>query len=269
MNKFKVSENGLGADFYCEESDLPKKAIIMLGGSEGGKTWSRIRRPLSLMVQQGYALLSLAYFKAPGLPASLEQIPLEYFEKAFAWLSAQPQIVPGDYAILGASKGAEAALLLATKSPQVKAVVALTPTSVVWQGIPKKRFDIVKAPKSSWSYQGKDLPFLPYPESIKKIANLLTLRFRAAHEEALRNVTRAKEAAIPVEDSSAAMLLISAKRDRMWPSTIMAEKITARLARKGYSAYFRHIPFDTSHNGLILKKDCWRAIFAFLKEQFV
>ena len=83
MIKREVIEEGLVADLFYDV-DQPRKAIIMLGGSEGGKTWSRIRQPVDLLVQQGYMVLSLAYFKTQGLPGTLEEIPLEYFEKAFS-----------------------------------------------------------------------------------------------------------------------------------------------------------------------------------------
>jgi hypothetical protein len=83
MIKQEVTDNGLIADLFTGDTAQPRKAIIMLGGSEGGKSWCRIKRPIELLVQKGYSVLSLAYFKAPGLPNSLEEIPLEYFEKAF------------------------------------------------------------------------------------------------------------------------------------------------------------------------------------------
>lgn len=49
-------------------------------------------------------MLSLSYFKSEGLLNSLEEIPLEYFEKAFDWLSTQAGLVPNEYAILGVRK---------------------------------------------------------------------------------------------------------------------------------------------------------------------
>ncbi len=132
MIKQEINENGLVADLFTDASIQPSKAIIMLGGSEGGKSWSRIKRPIALLIQRGYSVLSLAYFKSECLPNTLEEIPLEYFKKAFDWLSTHPGIVPDEYAILGGSKGSEAALLLGIRNHQVKAVVAFSPSSVVW-----------------------------------------------------------------------------------------------------------------------------------------
>jgi uncharacterized protein len=268
MIKREVIENGLVADLFTDV-DQPRKVIIMLGGSEGGKIWSaiQVRRPMELLVQRGYAILSLAYFKAQSLPETLEEIPLEYFERAFAWLSSQSGIIPDKYAIIGGSKGTEAALLLGSRYPKIKVVVTFSPSSVVWQGIPKRRFDLGKAVKSSWSYQGKGLPFLAYPTPISKMA-LLTLRLRKIHEEALQDRVRLENAAIHVENIQGAMLLISGKRDSLWPSTDMSEQIKMRLKTKEFKYHYEHLAIDTSHNGLIINRACWRMVFDFLKEYY-
>jgi len=80
-----IKDDGLIADFFYDRQPDRRKVIIMLGGSEGGKTFSNpiwkqmvVRR----LVGKGYNILSLAYFNAPGLPKSLENIPLEYFKRA-------------------------------------------------------------------------------------------------------------------------------------------------------------------------------------------
>jgi uncharacterized protein len=269
MIKREVIENGLVADLFYDV-EQPGKLIIMLGGSEGGKIWSafQVRRPIELLVQRGYAILSLAYFKAQGLPETLEEIPLEYFERAFAWLSSQSGIIPGKYAILGGSKGAEAALLLGSRYPKIKAIATFSPSSVVWQGIPKRRFDLGKAAKSSWSYQGKGLPFLMYPTPISKMA-LLTLRLRKMHEEALQDRARLENATIHVENIQGSILLISGKGDSLWPSTYMSEQIMTRLKTRDFKYHYEHMAIDTSHNGLIINSACWRRVFDFLREYYV
>ncbi|MGB2963563.1 MAG: acyl-CoA thioester hydrolase/BAAT C-terminal domain-containing protein [Anaerolineales bacterium] len=267
MIKHEVTENGLVADFFTTASVQPSKAIIMLGGSEGGKSWSRIKRPIELLVKRGYSVLSLAYFKSEGLSSSLEEIPLEYFKKAFDWLSTQVEIVPNEFTILGGSKGSEAALLLGSKYPQVKAVVAFSPSSVIWQGIPTNRFGIGKDIKSSWSCNRVGLPFLPYPSLIKKW-ELISLRLRKMHEEALQNTEREKESAIHVESIQGAILLISGLHDHLWPATLMSEQIMNRLKMKEFDNHYEHIIFNSGHNGIVMNKDSWRKIFDFLDEHF-
>ncbi|MDV7391078.1 acyl-CoA thioester hydrolase/BAAT C-terminal domain-containing protein, partial [Arthrospira platensis SPKY1] len=152
--------------------------------------------------------------------------------------------------------------------PQIKAIVAFSPSSVVWQGIPKRRFDLGKAVKSSWAYQGKGLPFLAYPTPISKMT-LITLRLRKLHEVALQDRARVQEAALPVENIQGAVLLISGKRDLLWPATCMSEQIGERLTTKGFEHPYEHMAVDTDHFGLIINRACWRKVFDFLQENYM
>jgi hypothetical protein len=51
----------------------------------------------SLLAMNGYPALALAYFAAPGLPATLAGVPLEYFARAVRLLRAQPGVDSGMY----------------------------------------------------------------------------------------------------------------------------------------------------------------------------
>jgi dienelactone hydrolase len=268
MIKTTVSEDGIVADFFHDNTGQPRKAVILLGGSEGGKVWSRLKQIPENLIKRGFCALSLAYFKAPGLPDSLEEIPLEYFEKAFDWLGAQPGVIPDEYAVLGGSKGAEAGLVLGSRYPRVKAVVGFMPSSVVWQGIPKNRFRIGKDPKSSWSYMGKALPYVPSSLTKKDIGALLMLNLRKSAIRDLQNEERVAEARIPVERIQGAILLLSARRDRLWPSTDMSEQVVKRLKDSDFDHPYVHIPYDTGHGGMLRDRQCWRGVFDFLEDHF-
>jgi uncharacterized protein len=274
MIKRRIEENGLVADLFHDGSGQPRKAIVLLGGSEGGKFWSSfpVRKPMNYLVGLGYNLLSLAYFKITGLPPTLEEIPLEYFEKAFAWFATQPEVVSDEIALIGASKGAEVALLLGSMNPKIRAVVALSPSSVVWEGVPKKGVDVRYNRKSSWSYQGKELPYVANTLSSWNIGTMLgTVLFgtlRKQGEQALQNKIEVEKASIPVEKIQGALLLMSGKRDKMWPATQMCEQMMSRLAARGFIYSYEHIAYDVGHQGYIQKKDCWRAIAGFLKDHY-
>lgn len=268
-----IAEDGLVADLFHDGSGQPRKPIVLLGGSEGGKAWSswgtkKIRNHLTDL---GYTLFSLAYFKSPGLPPTCEEIPLEYFEKAFAWLAKQPEVLSDDVALMGSSKGGEVGLLLASMNPRIKAVVALSPSSIVWHGVPKIGSEL-KTQKSSWTYQGKALPFVPIRLSSWNagtvIATMLTAKLRKAYEEALQNSPQVEAAAIPVEKIQGAILLVSGKRDYMWPSTPMCEQIVTRLATHGFAYPYQHIAYDAGHSGYVAKPECLQTISAFLQDHY-
>ena len=198
----------------------------------------------------------------------MEEIPLEYFEKAFDWLTHQEEVVPDEYAIVGASKGAEIALLLGSRYKQVRAVVGLSPSSVVWQGIPSNRLRIGKNPKSSLSFEGKGLPYIPSSLSSKDWIAILTLRLRRIAEKDLENCLKFHNVIIPIEKTNGPILLISAKEDRVWPSTLMANQIIKRLSDSEFKYKYEHIAYDKGHSILMMTKSTWRTVFDFLEGQF-
>jgi pimeloyl-ACP methyl ester carboxylesterase len=274
MIKKTVDTNGIVADLFHDGSGEPRKAILLLGGSEGGKAWSSrgTKKLVSQLVNQGYALLSLAYFKSSGLPPYLEEIPLEYFTKAINWFVNQPGVRPNELAVIGMSRGAEAALVLASRNPKIKAVVALSGSHVVWQGIPKLGTKPGSRLKSDWSYHGRGLPYVPYGAVSWNIATIIgTLlygKLRKIHENALLNQSQVEAAVIPVEKIRGAILLMSGKKDKMWPSTPMSEQVISRLSTRGFAHPYKHIAYNAGHNNYILKPACLQELYDFLKENY-
>nr|WP_262904710.1 alpha/beta fold hydrolase [Hymenobacter lucidus] len=186
-----------------------------------------------MFIDQGYPVLSLAYFKVPTLPAELENIPLEYFATAMKWLAQQTPGKRKGILVVGWSKGAELALLLASRYPAVKGVVAISPSSVVWAGILK---DWKKTPGSSWTAQGRPMPSVPF--NATGATSLLTL-----YANSLQNQPAATAAAIPLERSKAAVLLLSSSQDDIWPAALMCEQLMARLQEKKYTRSYRHLNY--------------------------
>jgi dipeptidyl aminopeptidase/acylaminoacyl peptidase len=139
-----IREDGLNGDFFLRPSDKPQRALVLLGGSEGGKSWSAQIPYVRQLVDQGYCVLSLAYFGAEGLPSVQRAIPLEYYARALRWLSTQKGVLPNDYAVLGVSRGAELALLLGSSYPEIRTVIASAPSSVVFPGPPTGIWDAVR-----------------------------------------------------------------------------------------------------------------------------
>src|SRR6266540_3724877 len=87
--------------------------LLLLGGAEGGMH----EDDAALLAAHGYAALALAYYGLPGLPATLQNIALEYFEAALTFLQRHPHVRGDRFAVMGASKGGEAALLVAASPP--------------------------------------------------------------------------------------------------------------------------------------------------------
>ena len=130
--RLNVAADGFTGVYYAPPHAHAHAGVVILGGSEGG-----FHTLLgAAFAAHGYPTLSLAYFKAPGLPQQLEHIPLEYFAKALRWFAKQPQVDPERIAVSGVSYGSGAALLLGVHYPAfVHAHVAIGLSPLVDQQV--------------------------------------------------------------------------------------------------------------------------------------
>jgi hypothetical protein len=124
-----VRRDGLAGTLYTPAAVAPgTPAVVVLGGSGGDEDVL----PALGLAMSGYPALALAYFGEPGLPQCLCSIPLEYFARAVGWLRSQPAGRGRSAVLYGASRGAEAVLLLASYLPHLAdGVVASSPTAAV------------------------------------------------------------------------------------------------------------------------------------------
>lgn len=253
----------LPVDAIAVEVDpMPQRApaVIMLGGSEGGRFGAGHPMTVSLR-EAGFHVIRVAYFSAPGTPQHLDRIALEPFDDLIAALAADPGVDARCLFVLGASKGGELALLLAADNPRLMAVAALVPSHVVFQSsrISPRR-------QSSWRRGDVPLAFVPYP-----VLNAATLRgvlglsgYRDMHMRALQDETAVAAAAIPVERIAAPLFLAYAPDDRVWPSDIMVQSIAKRLAGAGRKAPLIHAAPD---HFVLNHGDSRAAVLAFLTAQ--
>ncbi|RYY42057.1 MAG: dienelactone hydrolase [Sphingomonadales bacterium] len=235
-----VRDQGLVATWYPPASGKSGPAILVLGGSEGGEGGGK--RLAEAFARQGYGALALAYFNAEGLPKQLQEVPLEYFATAVAWLQAQPLVERGKIGVYGISKGGEAALLIASREPAIRAVVAVVPSSLVWQGINFADYTDVK---SSFSLGGKPVAYVPYDTSAP-FTSILDLYARS-----LKTAAQHPDAIIAVEKINGPVLLLSGKNDSLWPSAAMADQVVARLDAKGFKSRREHIAYPDAGHGAI------------------
>jgi len=234
-----VRDYGLVANFYLPKTSGKHPAVIVIGGSEGGIWWAdRWGEPLAA---RGYAVLSLAYFGMEKLPAQLEEIPLEYFKKAIDWVRAHPAVDPKRIAFAGVSRGGGVALLVAATYPEVKAVIAGVPSHVVWQSINNSEERTVK---SSLTLGGKPVPFAPYDTS-QPFSSLLDLYVRS-----LQNKVTIEAAIIPVEKIKGPILLVSGKNDKMWPSSLMADRVVERLKNNRFRFPYEHLSYESAAHAI-------------------
>ncbi len=218
----RVEEAGLYANYFPPRASGRSAAILLIGGSEGGLGLGATRQAKALQAQ-GLAVLQVAYFGYPGGPQSLVSVPLETFTRAIAWLQARKEIDPRRIGVVGASKGAEAALIAAARDPAIRVVVVGMPSSVAWPGI-----SYTAQMQPSWTASGQPVPFLPYAFG-SDFRNIY-----GAYDNGLKAVGEHADAVIPVEHIDGPVMLVCGKADDLWPSCPMAEQVAARLKAKGF-----------------------------------
>lgn len=245
MSGTKLDED-LDGVFACADGRAP--GVLALGGSDGGVPMYFMR----LLAAERCACLALAYHSTPKTQPNLIEVPLERIERALRWLRAHPRVAPRDgrVAIVGASKGAELALVLGTMFPDlVGAVVAYTPSSVVWAGI-----DFAAGPgappRSSWSRAGKPLEFVRLPPGVAPTQSERGLSLTPLHERGLDAVATDDAAIIPIERATGPVLLISGGDDRMWPASRMSRMLVERARRFGRGHLVRHLDFPEAGHAL-------------------
>lgn len=227
----RVEEAGLFGNYYPanESAGEPNQhpGVLLLGGSEGGLGSGAKQMALSLQAE-GFSVLQLAYFGGPDQPKSLERIPLEIFDQGLEWLKRQATIDPEKLSVVGVSKGAEAALFVGSRRPDLRAVVAGTPSSVAWNGI--NWANRGQSPHASWTVGGRDVPTMPFSDYNR--ADGIISVYRSVEDPAHR--AHLEKAAIPIEEANAEILLVCGEAETMWPACPMSRMIAARReARSG------------------------------------
>ena len=200
-------------------NDPTRKTILMLGGSDGQtESLSLLAAPLA---SRGFNVLVIPYFGADGLPKQLEIVPLEYFEKVFQWIKTNALTQMSEIYLHGTSKGGELALLLASRYPQVKKVVAIEPHAYCFQALNGMMSGNLV---SSWAYGGTSIPFIPVDNDIffeelkKDVENNVPFGFASTYKRAIRKSVNREEARIKIENASADILLVCGKSDNIWNS---------------------------------------------------
>lgn len=211
-----VRAGGLVGTFYEPPDGGRHPALLVLGGSEGGIP--RVAGPSGGFASRGYAVLALAYFGVEGLPGTLSNIPLEY-GTAINWLAAQPSVDATRIGVIGASRGAELALLLGGIYPRLRVVVAYMPSHVVVRGCCDPRTTFF-----AWTIGGRPIAAMPPPGR--------------------RDPLEAQRAEIQVERIRGALLLVSGKDDGVWPSAESAAKIVARLQQQRFPFPYESLVYE-------------------------
>lgn len=246
---------------YTQEGPITAHGVIILPGSDGGVPEAIARR----MSQSGYCSLALGYFSAPGLPSYLENIELEYIQRAIQHFKEVPQVKQGATILLGYSRGAELALLIASFFPElVDGVVAIVPSSYVGGAFPYLN-------RPAWLLQSR--PIAPYLPALTSRDDSLTEAedlFQATREGKIpfhyntpedpyqvvdfflaRHRAGLEALPIPVEKIQCPLLLFAGEEDAIWPSALYVRKIEAMLDQHSSPIARKSMIYPHAGHGLL------------------
>jgi pimeloyl-ACP methyl ester carboxylesterase len=236
----EIKDAFVGKLFYTEHSS--NKTIVFLGGSSN-EDLRTILPPSALLASHGFNVLALSFFGEKGLNSALAEIPLEYFEKVFAWLEKNPITNCKEIYVYGGSIGAVLALLLTSRYPIITKAVAVDPLAWCFQGLTLKRVSL-------WTYGGKPLPFVRFAW-LSSFANIMgcfiedkPFGFAYHYRKSLEVANNREEARIKLENANADILLIGGQKDGWWDTHDACQKIMEGLERHHYQHPYEYVTYE-------------------------
>jgi len=214
--------------------DTPKPVVVILHGADGNDEASTRFGPI--LARMGYAAVGLPYYspnwgdygpppKFPDLPGSFIDIRVDQIAELRDALRGMPGADVERFGLFGASKGAEFALIAASRYPWIDSVVAYAPTDVVWEGWGLEMVE-AEGTRSSFSFGGEPLPFMPYRGFVEGLLAGPAADLRAIHANGrLDHPEKEAAARIPVENYPGDLLLIAGGKDAQWDSAAAAGNI--------------------------------------------
>ena len=232
-----INETGFQANYFVKDAIQSKTTVVLIGGGQWGDYWAQE------FANKEMVGLSLPYTRKEGLPKLPEEIDLEYFENAIKWLGNQKEVDPNKIVIMGASRNAELALVIASTFPEiVSGVVAYAPSSVAWSNtvLPYNSNEL----KPSWKYNGIDIPYVP----MDKISGNDSGKIKMVEywKNGLSKTDLVNKATIKAEKINGPILLFSGSDDKVWPSLIMADMIEQRLKENNFKHSFQNIKYENA-----------------------
>ena len=225
---------------YLGNSDN-QPLIVAFGGGGGGNDWTRnyMKGKRDSLIEKGYSVLAIGYFKSNGTPKNLDRISLDAISDTIMNIAQNDKIDATKIALIGGSKGGELILNLASRFNHFNAVIAMSTSNVSFPAI------TWSANTSSWTYKNKEVAYVPAP--FKTISPALKGDLYTAHSMMLEDEQAVKRAEIAVESINCPILIISGKDDDQWPAKEMSDRIMERLKKNNFKYYKEHAILDGGH----------------------
>ena len=210
----EVRIGGVTARLYLpgptDANGPPHPAVITLGGAEGGiETASAYA---AWLASHGYVAVAVAYYRVPGRPKDLIDVPIEPVLLAVDWLQRQRWVDPERIGVMGGSWGGIVAMAAAAHDPRIRAVVSWVGSPAPFRGIARDvpPADFRGVDKPALSYQGRALGYLPFDEGADWS--------RPTQQQA----QVLEQAMLPIERINGPVMLVAGGDDQLGDSARMA-----------------------------------------------
>ena len=233
--------------------------VVGLGGSEGGNAWTSThwQKTRDEFLAKGYAFLAIGYFGCKETPKVLDKIAIDEIYQAIAVAKTNKKINKAKIAVIGGSRGADLALLLASYYKDISVVVGMSSSHAVFPGHTQE------FSTSCWTFKGIELPFIPVND--EAIPFLMKRDLRGTFQAMLKDTVAEQKALIKVENIHGSVLLLSATKDEIIPAVEMGNKMILRLKNNGFKYPYEHIIYEGQHAEPTKHFD---KIFSFLEIHF-
>jgi dienelactone hydrolase len=232
-----------GLDTHLYLNDNPQQPLVVaFGGGSGGNDWERryLKDKRDSLLAHGFAVLAVGYFKTENSPNSLDRISLNAIADTILNIAKRtPQLDTTHIFLMGASKGGELVLNLASRYSCFRGVIALSTSHISFPAL------TISSNTSSWQFNNQEVAYVPAPFRI--IGPAIKGNLHEAFSIMLEDEAAVKNAEIEVERINGPILIISADKDEQWPATKMSQQVAERLAQKKFPYPYEHIIVEGMH----------------------
>lgn len=252
VQRAEIRRDGLVGTLFTPTGEGPHPTIIVMNGSGGGINEARA----ALYAAHGIQALALGYFKAPGLPDYISRTPLEYFERAFDFVTTELDPLGGAPLVSGQSRGGELTLLLASLFPErILGAVAFVPAAFVFgaqgaadpaEGWNGPTWTLGGAPLEHLWHNNSGVDWQPWND------DPAPTRHADVYVDGLHDRELARASRIPIERFTGPVACVSGLDDRAWPSSFASRIVFDTLARHGHTAERLHLDYVDAGHGIAI-----------------
>ena len=241
---FNFKEHGFVGHLAEPDGGSDRAVIVIMGGEKSLLPGIKFAERFA---DYGITGLAVSLFGAEGLPDAPNQIPLDMFIPAVAYLRNEKKI--SHISVYGQSMGSIFAVLVAQYIGGMENLIMVSPTHVPFEGTLKDKKTMTGHSVAAW--HGEDIPFVRadfsavkaskyqrHPAVSHKVTGMWVAYYNAYQDKAA-----VQNASLHVEQTGARVLLIAGQMDEAWHAEYSVRMIEQQLKKCGYQKNVKVVLF--------------------------